>query len=185
MNDILSERGACGVGFIANLKNEASHKIVEDALVALGCMEHRGGCGADNDSGDGAGLMTSVPWDLYNNWADKQGLPFLDRYKTGVGMVFLPQSDEAMEEAKKGDLMMDADISCSIRSLLNASTLHVQLRHPIWLFWNSYSQSSMLGQLLACFYCVCHSYLITTDNHELSSLHYPLVRHKDLRSASK
>nr|UJI64967.1 chloroplast ferredoxin-dependent glutamate synthase [Spirodela polyrhiza] len=101
LNDILSERGACGVGFIANLKNEASHKIVEDALVALGCMEHRGGCGADNDSGDGAGLMTSVPWDLYNNWADKQGLPFLDRYKTGVGMVFLPQSDEAMEEAKK------------------------------------------------------------------------------------
>ncbi|CAA6654040.1 unnamed protein product [Spirodela intermedia] len=101
LNDILSERGACGVGFIANLKNEPSHKIVEDALVALGCMEHRGGCGADNDSGDGAGVMTSVPWDLYNNWADKQGLPSLDKYKTGVGMVFLPKNDKALEEAKK------------------------------------------------------------------------------------
>ncbi|PPS16665.1 hypothetical protein GOBAR_AA03916 [Gossypium barbadense] len=52
LEDIISERGACGVGFIANLENKASHGIVQDALTALGCMEHRGGCGADNDSGD-------------------------------------------------------------------------------------------------------------------------------------
>ncbi|XP_074556922.1 ferredoxin-dependent glutamate synthase, chloroplastic-like [Curcuma longa] len=100
LNDIISERGACGVGFIANLKNEPSHKIVNDALIALGCMEHRGGCGADNDSGDGAGLMTSIPWDLYNNWAVKQGLASLDRLKTGVGMIFLPK-DENFEKGAK------------------------------------------------------------------------------------
>ncbi|KAG6517239.1 hypothetical protein ZIOFF_020619 [Zingiber officinale] len=100
LNDIISERGACGVGFIANLKNEPSHKIVNDALIALGCMEHRGGCGADNDSGDGAGLMTSIPWDLYNNWAVKQGLASLDRSKTGVGMIFLPK-DENFEKGAK------------------------------------------------------------------------------------
>uniref|UniRef100_A0A1D1YMH1 glutamate synthase (ferredoxin) n=2 Tax=Anthurium amnicola TaxID=1678845 RepID=A0A1D1YMH1_9ARAE len=101
LNDIISERGACGVGFIANLRNEASHKVVEDALIALGCMEHRGGCGADNDSGDGAGVMTSVPWDLYNNWADSQGLPSLDKHDTGVGMLFLPKDDKDMKEAKE------------------------------------------------------------------------------------
>ncbi|XP_078442782.1 ferredoxin-dependent glutamate synthase, chloroplastic-like isoform X2 [Wolffia australiana] len=101
LNEILSERGACGVGFIANLKNKSSHKIVEDALTALGCMEHRGGCGADNDSGDGSGVMTSVPWDLFNNWANKQGLPSLEKEKTGVAMVFLPKNDKASEEAKK------------------------------------------------------------------------------------
>lgn len=100
LNDIISERGACGVGFIANLKNEPSHKIVNDALIALGCMEHRGGCGADNDSGDGAGLMTSIPWDLYNNWVVKQGLASLDRSKTGVGMIFLPK-DEKFEKGAK------------------------------------------------------------------------------------
>ncbi|KAI3472270.1 hypothetical protein Pfo_029758 [Paulownia fortunei] len=61
LEDIISERGACGVGFIANLDNKSSHEIVKDALTALGCMEHRGGCGADNDSGDGSGLMTSIP----------------------------------------------------------------------------------------------------------------------------
>lgn len=102
LSDIISERGACGVGFIANLKNEPSHKIVKDALTALGCMEHRGGCGADNDSGDGAGVMTSVPWQLYDNWAVKQGLASLDRSKTGVGMVFLPKDEKFMKEAKSG-----------------------------------------------------------------------------------
>ncbi|KAF0907354.1 hypothetical protein E2562_015850 [Oryza meyeriana var. granulata] len=100
LNDILSERGACGVGFVANLKNEPSFNIVRDALVALGCMEHRGGCGADNDSGDGSGLMSGIPWDLFNDWANKQGLAPLDRTNTGVGMVFLPQDENSMEEAK-------------------------------------------------------------------------------------
>ncbi|XP_072996486.1 ferredoxin-dependent glutamate synthase, chloroplastic [Typha latifolia] len=100
LNDILSERGACGVGFIANLKNEPSFKIIRDALTALGCMEHRGGCGADNDSGDGAGLMSSIPWDLYNTWAREQGLPSLEKSKTGVGMIFLPRDEKFMEDAK-------------------------------------------------------------------------------------
>ncbi|XAR68422.1 Glutamate synthase (ferredoxin) [Bertholletia excelsa] len=100
LDDIISERGACGVGFIANLDNIASHQIVRDALVALGCMEHRGGCSADNDSGDGAGLMTSIPWDLFNNWAEKQGIASFDKLHTGVGMVFLPKDDGLMKEAK-------------------------------------------------------------------------------------
>lgn len=106
LNHILSERGACGVGFIANLKNVPSFNIVRDALMALGCMEHRGGCGADNDSGDGAGLMSAIPWDLFDDWANKQGLAPFDRRNTGVGMVFLPQDDKSMEEAKAGNFLM-------------------------------------------------------------------------------
>lgn len=101
LEDILAERGACGVGFIANLDNKPSHQIVKDALVALGCMEHRGGCGADNDSGDGSGVMTSIPWDLFDSWANEQGLGPFDRLHTSVGMIFLPQDNVLMEEAKK------------------------------------------------------------------------------------
>jgi hypothetical protein len=52
------------VGFIANLKGIKSHTIISQALRALGCMEHRGACSADDDSGDGAGLMTQIPWKL-------------------------------------------------------------------------------------------------------------------------
>lgn len=106
MNDILSERGACGVGFVANLKNVPSFNIVRDALTALGCMEHRGGCGADNDSGDGSGLMSGIPWDLFDDWANKQGLAPFDRTNTGVGMVFLPQDEKSMEEAKAGNVLL-------------------------------------------------------------------------------
>jgi len=103
LEDIISERGACGVGFIANLENKATHKIVNDALIALGCMEHRGGCGSDNTSGDGSGLMTSIPWDLFNEWAEKQGIASFDRTHTGVGMLFLPRDDNIRKEAKKGE----------------------------------------------------------------------------------
>ena len=66
------------MGFIANLANEPNHDVVEKALMALGCMEHRGGCSADDDSGDGAGLMTNLPWELF-----KQDLPDLKEANTG------------------------------------------------------------------------------------------------------
>lgn len=102
LEDILSERGACGVGFIANLDNKSSYGIVQDALTALGCMEHRGGCGADNDSGDGSGVMTSIPWDLFDDWAAKSGIPAFDKLHTGVGMIFFPDDEELMKEAKAG-----------------------------------------------------------------------------------
>ena len=49
----VEERDACGVGFIASKKNQRSHEILSRALHALGCMEHRGGCGGDGVSGDG------------------------------------------------------------------------------------------------------------------------------------
>ncbi|KZV57862.1 Glutamate synthase 1 isoform 1 [Dorcoceras hygrometricum] len=100
LEDIISERGACGVGFIANLDNRASHEIVKDALTALGCMEHRGGCGADNDSGDGSGVMTSIPWELFNSWASEQGMTAFDQMHTGVGMVFLPKDDSLLQQAQ-------------------------------------------------------------------------------------
>mgnify|MGYP002776913659 FL=1 len=104
LDDLLAERDACGVGFVANLKNQSSHAIVQDALTALGCMEHRGGCGADNDSGDGAGLMTKIPWLLLQKWAADQGLAPLDESKTGVGMVFLPKDESSLNAAKEGIL---------------------------------------------------------------------------------
>ncbi|XP_024543692.1 ferredoxin-dependent glutamate synthase, chloroplastic [Selaginella moellendorffii] len=101
LEDILAERDACGVGFIASTKQESSHKVIEDALTALGCMEHRGGCGADSDSGDGAGLMTRIPWDMLNSWFQEQGLPLPDQSNSGVGMVFLPRDEASAIAAKQ------------------------------------------------------------------------------------
>ena len=98
---LVEERDACGVGFIAYQDGRANHKIVEQALVGLGCMEHRGGCSADRDSGDGAGVMTALPHALLQSWFDEQQLETPDPESYGVGMVFLPQDTAKQVEARK------------------------------------------------------------------------------------
>ncbi len=92
---LVEERDACGVGFIASLENHASHELVVKALSALTCLEHRGGCSADGDSGDGAGLMTAIPWELLSQWLTEQGKALPSRETCAVGMVFLPQEEQA------------------------------------------------------------------------------------------
>jgi len=87
---LVEERDACGVGFIAKQHGDASHDVVTKALSALSCLEHRGACSADQDSGDGAGLMTAIPWELFNQWFAEKAIPVPDTAQTGVGMVFLP-----------------------------------------------------------------------------------------------
>ena len=83
---LVEERDACGVGFIACPAGETSHKLMEQTLAALTCMEHRGGCSADRDSGDGAGILTQIPWALFDGLEQ-----VTDRSKLAVGMLFLPQ----------------------------------------------------------------------------------------------
>ncbi|MEM7062355.1 MAG: glutamate synthase large subunit [Cyanobacteria bacterium P01_B01_bin.77] len=95
---LVEERDACGVGFIADQQGRASHRLVADALHALSCMEHRGGCCADQDSGDGAGIMTAIPWRILQRWAGDQAL---NPSNVGVGMTFLPRHREAAELAKQ------------------------------------------------------------------------------------
>ncbi|MFN9176613.1 MAG: glutamate synthase central domain-containing protein, partial [Synechocystis sp.] len=97
---LVEERDACGVGFIADLHGDPQHILIEQALKALGCMEHRGGCSADNDSGDGAGVMTGIPRKLLTRWFETRNLPMPDGERLGVGMVFLPQEPEAREVAR-------------------------------------------------------------------------------------
>lgn len=90
---LVEERDACGVGFIAHRRNVANHDIVRKALVALGCLEHRGGCSADRDSGDGAGIMTAIPWQLFQaEFADKS-INFVSTENLAVGMLFLPPEE--------------------------------------------------------------------------------------------
>ena len=92
---LVEERDACGVGFIADQQGRSSHDLIEKALSALTCLEHRGGCSADQDSGDGAGLMTAIPWELFSHWMANEGIQVPDTTHTGVGMVFLPANAEA------------------------------------------------------------------------------------------
>ena len=93
---LVEERDACGVGFIADRKGRRRYETISRALHALDCMEHRGGCGGDGISGDGAGVLTAVPWELYESEGYLKGKP---SGSCGVAMLFLPQDLDAAQEA--------------------------------------------------------------------------------------
>ena len=65
------EKDSCGVGFVAHIKGKPSHQIVLDAEIMLQRMEHRGGCGCEPTTGDGAGILTGVPQDFCAKVAKK------------------------------------------------------------------------------------------------------------------
>lgn len=85
------EHDACGVGFIANIKGLKSHQIVSDALTILENMEHRGACGCDPDSGDGAGILIQIPHEFLRLEALKLNISLGAPGSYGVGMLFLPK----------------------------------------------------------------------------------------------
>nr|HIL77163.1 hypothetical protein [Rhodospirillales bacterium] len=67
--DPANEKDSCGVGFIAHIKGQRSHKIIQDAAKALEAMTHRGACGCEENTGDGAGIMTALPLEFLNKVA--------------------------------------------------------------------------------------------------------------------
>ena len=95
---VAGEKDACGVGFLAQLQGQESHWLMQQALRGLGCMEHRGGCGGDGDSGDGAGVLSGIPWTyleaVWPQAADSAG------QARGLGMVFLPREPERAAQAR-------------------------------------------------------------------------------------
>jgi len=94
------ERDACGIGFVANIKGNKSHQIISDALTILENMEHRGACGCENNTGDGAGIMIQTPHEFFFDECVKLGihLPSFGRY--GVGMLFFPRDIRLKEECR-------------------------------------------------------------------------------------
>ncbi len=94
------EHDACGIGFVANIKGNKTHQIVSDALTILENMEHRGACGCEHNSGDGAGITIQKPHEFL--FAECLGLgiqlPAFNKY--GVGMIFFPSEKNAREECR-------------------------------------------------------------------------------------
>jgi glutamate synthase domain-containing protein 2/glutamate synthase domain-containing protein 1/glutamate synthase domain-containing protein 3 len=86
-----NEKSACGVGFVASRQGVYDHRILQQALYALKCEEHRGGCAADRITGDGAGIMTDIPFDLLG----------YKRGEVAVASLFLPTDAEKQRIALK------------------------------------------------------------------------------------
>ena len=94
------EHDSCGVGFIANIKGRKSHQIVCDALTILENMEHRGACGCDPDSGDGAGILIQLPHEFLKQEALNLGISLDKVGSYGIGMIFFPKKPTAKEACR-------------------------------------------------------------------------------------
>ena len=82
------EHDACGVGFIVQMKGEKSHAIVEQALTILVNLEHRGACGCETNTGDGAGILMQVPHKFLKRVAAAENIALPDAGQYGVGMIY-------------------------------------------------------------------------------------------------
>ena len=85
------EHDACGVGFVAHIKGQRAHSIVEQGLSILANLDHRGAVGADKLMGDGAGILIQVPDEYYRAEMAAQGIELPPPGEYGVGMIFLPK----------------------------------------------------------------------------------------------
>lgn len=99
--DAANEHDACGVGMLVNIHGNKSHEIVDSALKVLENMRHRGAEGADNKTGDGAGIMLQIP----HEFILLQGIPVPEKGKYGTGLVFLPKDEK--EQADILSIMID------------------------------------------------------------------------------
>ena len=85
-----NEHDACGVGMVVNIHGNKSHELVDSALKVLENMRHRGAEGADNKTGDGAGIMLQIP----HEFILLQGIPVPEKGKYGTGLIFLPKDEK-------------------------------------------------------------------------------------------
>ncbi|MDA0836830.1 MAG: glutamate synthase large subunit [Planctomycetota bacterium] len=95
------EHDACGIGFVVHLRGEKTHKLVDDALQMLVNLDHRGGCGCEYNTGDGAGILMQMPDRFLRYVAEGLNidLPELGHY--GVGMIYLPRDRDQRHACEK------------------------------------------------------------------------------------
>ena len=94
------EHDACGIGFVASIKGYKSHQHISDALTVLENMEHRGACGCENNTGDGAGIMIQTPHEFFFEECLKLGVHLPSFGKYGVGVIFFPREIKLREECR-------------------------------------------------------------------------------------
>ncbi|MFC2642302.1 MAG: glutamate synthase large subunit [Veillonella parvula] len=95
------EKDACGMGFVVNIKGKKSHDIIDDGLRILERLEHRGGAGADKDTGDGAGILVQIPHEFFKRECEVLGINLPAAGEYGVGMVFAHKYESLRNEQKR------------------------------------------------------------------------------------
>lgn len=94
------EKDSCGTGLIANLKGIKTHQLVEDALVMLQNMEHRGACGCEPNTGDGAGILLQIPHEFFQKKCKELGFQLPNFGEYGVGVIFFPKDKNLRNQCR-------------------------------------------------------------------------------------
>ena len=95
------EKDSCGVGLVANIKGVPSREIMENAYLINSRMDHRGGCGFEENTGDGAGILMALPDSFFQEESKKLKISLPNSGKYAVGNIFLPQKAHEREKCKK------------------------------------------------------------------------------------
>jgi glutamate synthase domain-containing protein 2/glutamate synthase domain-containing protein 1/glutamate synthase domain-containing protein 3 len=95
------EHDSCGVGFVVNIKGRKSHAIIQQAIQILLNLDHRGACGCEANTGDGAGILIQQPHDFFKLVAKEARVKLPSAGEYGVGMLFLPNSNSERAECEK------------------------------------------------------------------------------------
>jgi glutamate synthase (NADPH) large chain len=118
--DAWYEHDSCGVGFVANLQGRRSPEIVEKALQILLNLEHRGACGCESDTGDGAGILIQTPHRFFREECDKLGLRLPEPGHYAAGVVFLPRD---LSDRQRCQQVLEQAIAEEGQSLLGWRTV--------------------------------------------------------------
>src|SRR3954468_753312 len=95
------EHEACGVGFVVNIKGRKSHDIIRQAIQVLLNLDHRGACGCEGNTGDGAGILIQTPHAFLKKVCVAQGIDLPAAGQYGVGLVYLPPVASARKECEQ------------------------------------------------------------------------------------
>jgi len=95
------EHESCGVGFVVNIKGQKSHKIIRDAITVLINLNHRGACGCEANTGDGAGILMQLPHPFFSEVCRKDKIQLPDPGDYGVAMIFLPRDSNERRACEK------------------------------------------------------------------------------------
>src|SRR5215469_2335801 len=95
------EHDACGVGFVVNVKGKKSHEIIKQALTVLLNLDHRGACGCEVNTGDGAGILIQMPHAFLKKVTAAANINLPDEGQYGAGIVFLPPDANERRECEQ------------------------------------------------------------------------------------
>src|ERR1700759_5378401 len=95
------ERDACGIGFVPKIKSNKSHQIISDALTILENMEHRGACGCENNTGDGAGILIQIPHEFMAERCKALPIALGEPGSYGIGALFTSPDPKQQAYGKK------------------------------------------------------------------------------------